>query len=380
MQQSNTFCSAPWIGMYYHTDQISPCCYMRTNENLVMTPNEYRNSEWLKSLKQEFLDGKRPSVCKPCWEKEDRGLQSVRTKWPTHNPDNGEKITWLEIRESNLCNFKCRSCNPNDSSLVQKEIEENPELIPWFPKKTTMDSNISDEAWSQILDLSIGLESLTLTGGEPMLIKRYYDLLDHLIANGRNEDLILRVYTNCSVWNPIFMEKFLKFKRAELKLSIDGVGKSAEYQRHGTKWDIVRENVFKFAELPISIGTHSVLSAYSLLTLSSLTDFLLEIVNYPDRKANLINFSAQAISTPASIQYNNLNVDLRIRAIKEIDEALKKIESKPETFRILINELVAVKSQLLIRHDCYFDRFVATTKGLDKIRNQSFEEVFNYKI
>jgi organic radical activating enzyme len=268
-------------------------------------------------------------------------------------------------------------CNPTDSVKIERELEEHPELKRFYQENTN--SNMTDENWAQILDISLGLNSLYLTGGEPMLMKRYYDLLDHLIANGKNEDIVLRIYTNCSVYNPIFIEKILKFKDVGIKLSIDAVGPVAEYQRYGTQWDVVRANVFKFAELPIKIGIHSTITAYSVLDSSSLADFFVELESYPNLKAELMRFNAHVSRIPAGLDYANLNIDLRVRAVREIDKAVDKLSSS-KLFKNHVRELVSLKKQLLERRDCNFDLFVKMTKALDKARNQSFEEVFGYKI
>jgi len=373
VQQANNFCSAPWIGMYYHSNSVSPCCTMGIQK---MSPNEYLNSDWLRSLKQEFLEGKRPQRCNSCWIKEDQGLTSIRKSFGKHPYDQGQ-TKHLELRESNLCNFACRMCNPTDSVKIERELEEHPELNRFYLPNNT--SDMTDENWSQILDISLGLNSLYLTGGEPMLMKRYYDLLDHLIANGKNENIILRIYTNCSVYNPIFIEKILKFKDVGIKLSIDAVGSVAEYQRYGTNWETVRANVFKFAELPIKLGIHSTITAYSVLDESSLADFFIELESYPKLKAKLMRFNAHVSRIPTGLDYANLNVDLRVKAIQEIDKTVEKL-SHSKLFANHVSEIVALRKQLLERRDCNFDLFVNMTKALDRARNQSFEEVFGYKI
>ena len=45
-------------------------------ENL--TPDEIFNSDRMKELRQNILNGKRDSACKVCWQAEDRGVKSYR--------------------------------------------------------------------------------------------------------------------------------------------------------------------------------------------------------------------------------------------------------------------------------------------------------------
>ena len=377
MQQANNFCPAPWVGLYYHSNAASPCCTMAT---LQMSPMEYNESKWLASLKQEFLEGKQPERCNSCWIKERQGLKSIRNhfvkKFPFNDALLAQTTKHLELRESNLCNFACRMCNPTDSVKIEREIEDYPELSQFYtPNKN---SNMTDENWRQVLDVSLGLKSLYLTGGEPMLMKRYYDLLDHLIEHGRNEDIDLRIYTNCSVYNPVFIDKLNQFKNVTLKLSIDAVGKTAEYQRHGTQWETVRANIFKFLELPVILSIHSTITAYSILDMTSLADFFVEVKNYEKLNAKLTKFNAHVARVPAGLDYANLNIELRAKAIVEIDKAINKLSN--DFFSIYVKELKALRKQLIERRDCNYQLFVNMTKALDKARNQSFEEVFGYKI
>ena len=341
-----------------------------------MSPSEYYNSKWLASLKQEFLDGKQPERCNSCWIKERQGLKSIRNHFTERFTFSAQTTKHLELRESNLCNFACRMCNPTDSVKIEREIEEYPELSRFYQPNTS--SNITDENWLQVLDVSLGLKSLYLTGGEPMLMKRYYDLLDHLIEHGRNEDIDLRIYTNCSVYNPVFIDKLNQFKNVTLKLSIDAVGKTAEYQRYGTQWKTVRANIFKFLELPVSLGIHSTITAYSVLDMASLADFFVEVKNYKKLNAKLTKFNAHVARIPTGLDYANLNIELRAKAIVEIDRAVEKLSDN--FFSIYVKELKALRKQLIERRDCNHQLFVNMTKALDKARNQSFEEVFGYKI
>jgi sulfatase maturation enzyme AslB (radical SAM superfamily) len=269
-------------------------------------------------------------------------------------------------------------CNPTDSVKIERELEANPDLNQYFPTKST-NPNISDSNWQELLEISKGLDSLYLTGGEPMIMKRYHDLLDHLIENDRHHDIILRIFTNCSVFNPIFIEKLVKFKRLQIKMSIDAVGKVAEYQRYGTDWKTVYANIFKFAELPIQLGIHSAITAYTVLDMSALADLFLEIKDYKNRKAELMVFNARVVRVPVALDCASLNPTLRVRAVREIDKAIEKL-SPHRLFNNYVNELNATKNQLIKRKECNFESFVSMTKALDRARNESFEEVFGYKI
>lgn len=367
---ANNYCSLAFNGLYYQNNSASPCCAMGTEK---MSPNEYIASKETLKLHQDFDNGLKPNRCDNCWTKEKFGYKSIRLSF-LHRKKQLNKITHLELRESNLCNFACRMCNSNDSIVIEREIKANPDLQQFFVAHN--EKPTTNENWNQILELTKNVESINLTGGEPMLMKRYQLLLDHLISTGK-ENISLNVYTNGSVYNSLFLNKLLKFPNAKLIFSIDAVGKIAEYQRYGGKWENIRKVIVRCTELPINIRIHSTISAYSILGVSELADFFVELSN--NNSGNLHPFTAHVVRNPNILEIVNLNVDLRLIAIRKIDLAVAKL-ANDELFVTYIKELLSVKKQLMARKDCNFSAFTNMTKLLDKIRNQSFEDTFGYKI
>jgi sulfatase maturation enzyme AslB (radical SAM superfamily) len=251
------FCPAPWTGIYYHENNIGPC--HASTKLQKMSPTEYLNSDWLKNIKSELKEGKIPVNCSVCYNKERRGLKSTRqascigmgkdpVKFPNDKVDPTKflvddpiALDRIELRVSNLCNFKCRMCNQDSSSEWQREIEEYPEIQPWTGiSKSQHIANTSDYNFEELKKISLdNIRVVCFTGGEPLLIKQYYDFMDHMIETGANEKTMLELYSNCSVWNPLFIDRLLKFKRARFVMSIDGVDKVAEYNRKGDRKSVV---------------------------------------------------------------------------------------------------------------------------------------------
>ena len=379
---SNNFCPIPWIGMFYIVDSAGVCCVDSVTTKT--SPQNFKNTEHVKQLKKEFLAGVKPKSCNSCWQAEDAGMQSIRKHLTTRfidymdisqfDEDTDIGVKHLEIRASNLCNFKCRMCNSNNSIEIDREVNQNPILQRHFKTTSHIDNEISDSDWEEIKQISMGLESLILTGGEPLLIKKYYDLMDHLIENKKIQDILLMIYTNCSVYNPKFVEKMLKFKRVGLNLSIDAVGKVAEYQRHGTIWPVVKENIFKFIELPTVFATiHSTITAYTILDFSNLADLYLEIFNVSDK----VNFKAHTINRSSPLAIKSLIGSHRDRALEQIELSLNKLQDSK--FKAIRVELKSIQKQL-ISNVSDNSKFVEFTQALDTVRNESFNTTFNINL
>lgn len=326
---SDFFCPAPWRSMFYHVNKSAVCCI--SSKKFDMSPTEFLNSEYLQNLRQKFLNGEYDDTCSGCKRLENAGLQSIRKHMLSLYGDKyGDKVTpdnvtpildYMELRTSNLCNFQCKMCNAESSSLIAGSV-----------------SNITEDNFQEILKLSENLKHLVLTGGEPMLIKHYYDLLDHLVALERN-DLNLRCYTNASVYNPVFIEKILKFNTA-LHISIDAVGKTAEIQRVGTDWPVVSENVNKFLKLPVKIQFHTTLTTIALADVHSLVEYFVDIAS----RHETCTFNVHTATRPDSVSVFNISISDIPKTIESIDKALALL---PETrFNQLKNQLVSCRNTI----------------------------------
>jgi organic radical activating enzyme len=381
------FCPAPWTDMYHHLDNCAPC---HTNINdLKLSPEEYLKSDFLQSLKDDFTQGRVPPTCRICKDREDLGIKSTRqsifkkkdetSSLVLHKEDftadRETSISRLELRTSNLCNFKCRMCNAASSSEIARENKEFPILA-----RFNEDHHIMETVESSLDELKgIALENLRtlcFTGGEPFLIKQYYDFLDLLIERGLTSKIRIELFTNCSVYNPLFMERLAKFKEVRFVMSIDGVGKTAEYQRKGTVWPTVEKNVYKFASLgkPFTLFFNTAISPYVLLDVSSLAKFAMKLYEINGG----IKSKCYSTVIPESLHFRNMDMESRKRAIEQIDMAAEILTAP--NFAVLKKELLDIKRNLIENDPVSPNMFINHTRILDAIRNEKFEDVFGYKL
>jgi organic radical activating enzyme len=391
------FCPAPWTSLYYQTNSPSPCHIIR-NTQLNMTPDEYVNSDWLKRIKKDMVEGRVPPECSNCKNKEDLGLKSTRgATWNYYNvgPEPNYEDMWfyqkfdetiptyprrIELRFSNLCNMKCRMCDETSSS--EWALEKKKHNLPFHRinnKNGELDTNatpilrITEDKIAGLKDPSLlsSLRRVCLTGGEPLIIKEYYEYLDFLINNGYSKNLELELFTNCSVYNPLFADRMMKFKDVELVMSLDGVDKTAEYIRHGMPWATIRKNVLLFNSLPSPVRPFVTvaISAYTLLDVSNLAKFLMELYH----QNSIIGIKCYTVLLP-SLKFQNAPVHLQQKMLSEIDKAVDMLTAP--NYLIFKNELINLKQKLLPLKDNNTDLFYSYTEKLDEIRNEKFEEVF----
>jgi sulfatase maturation enzyme AslB (radical SAM superfamily) len=386
------FCPAPWNGMYAHLDNTLPC---HTNINTEkLSPSEYLNSDFLKNLKKDFVQGRVPPSCRICKQRENLGIRSTRQsafrKIDETDPDkymefHKENFTLdtptiirrLELRTSNLCNFKCRMCNSASSSEIARETNEYPILAQYNTSKEdeveyTVESSL-DELKKLALD---GIHTLCFTGGEPLLIKQYYDFLDVFIERGLTENVRVDLFTNCSVYNPKFIERLEKFKKVRFVMSIDAVGKVAEYQRKGTVWSTVEKNVYRFVTMPepFQLFFNTAISPYVLLDAAAHAKFLMKL---QEMNPN-IRTKCYATVNPEALHFRNIGGETRKRAIEQIDMALEILTVN--NFDIIKKEYRDIRKHLVENDPVDPNLFVNYTRILDVVRQEKFEDVFGYKL
>lgn len=381
LNDKDKYCPLPWTSIYHQLGTNSPCHCVRGLPTL--SPMKYVKSNVLYNMKKSFINNEFPRECNKCETRESMGLKSTRKEALTliekynipekYNTDSDTGVIRLELRFSNLCNFKCRMCEPYSSSELAKEMMEYDNFrFPEFGSNSVIHTD--KKQIEELKKLSHNLKVLCLTGGEPFLIKEYYDFLDYLIENDLAKNITVELFTNCSVYNEKFISRLLKFKTVRFVVSIDGVGKTAEYIRHGTKWDVVKENIFKFSQLPFEFYYNTAISQYTLFDIENFAKFLIELYELNKN----ISTKCYAVISPSELHFLNMPSHLKKHTIEQINNAVEIL--KPDNFSILCKEILGIKNLLENTKSENENSFIEFTKRLDKIRNESFEDVFGLSL
>ena len=237
----SNMCYHPWVGLDITPQgEFKPCC--KFEKSFGTSLSEYENNPKLQKLKQDFLDGKRPSGCQRCWSDEDSMLPSKRTIDNTYffknQIPNLTSYKVLSFPFGNTCNLACRTCGSESSS---KWRQEEKKLKVYFPNIIIKKHNKfyrDAEFLTDIKNISSDLINLTFPGGESFItgISQQLDFLDYLIANN-SKDLSLTYVTNTTTFpDQRFWDRWKNFKMVEIQLSIDGTEERFEYIRWPAVW------------------------------------------------------------------------------------------------------------------------------------------------
>jgi hypothetical protein len=223
------------------------------------------NSEDFKAMRQLMLDDQPIEICKRCYDLEKVGLWTMRQ---SHNRRRGKdyvelvantnedgsidqfKMVYMDIRFSNICNMKCRSCGPSCSSQWAAEHKEHhgiASLKNYFgTEKIVTNSNDDGKFFKQLTPYLDDVLEVYFAGGEILITPEHYECLDHWIATDRAKDIELTYTTNFGSLR--YKDKDLvnywkHFPKLQIWASLDGRGAHAEVIRKGTDWDAIVNNI-----------------------------------------------------------------------------------------------------------------------------------------
>ena len=317
LTESKVFCMFPWTHLNATPKgDIYPCCsndYTNPIGNTAeLTLEEAFNTDYMKQLRLNMLAGKPSKICTFCYNHEKASPHSFRTYSLDHFKQHFDevmsmtrtdgtvdqfKMRYFDIRFSNICNFKCRTCGTEFSS--QWALEDKKTFNPDGPIIIHVDDQ-RGTVLEEILDQIDHIDLAYFAGGEPLITQEHYVILEELIRKGRT-DTVLRYNTNASTINykqydVIDLWKY--FDRVELSCSIDHYGERAELMRHGTDWGKVEENLKKFRSLEfVNFQMNTVLSVFNYLTLDDFYDYMIK-KNLVDPKIDWYHSLYMAVHPP----------------------------------------------------------------------------------
>jgi len=268
--ESNTFCILPWL--HFHAlpnKKVLPCCMANSDLPVSTTDKEsvieMMNTEEYKQLRKNMLDGTNSDCCNRCYDVERVGQWSLRQSanavrgnrnidLVNATNDDGSidtfKLQYVDIRWSNICNFKCRSCGPEFSSLHAKEFIEHKGGVEKLKQYFRMDDmvvscNETGDFFDKVKPYLKDTDEVYFAGGESLITNEHYKMLDEWIALG-NTDIRLTYTTNFSVFKfkgKNVIDYWKKFKNVQIFASLDGMGKNLEYLRSGADWAEIEDNI-----------------------------------------------------------------------------------------------------------------------------------------
>jgi sulfatase maturation enzyme AslB (radical SAM superfamily) len=341
-----------------------------------------------------MLQDKTSVQCTKCYEQEANGFFSMRNdanKTYGHHvavvddtQSDGTyhdfKLRYWDVRFSNLCNFSCRTCGPvfssnwyNDHVKLYNRV---PDVLGRDMLRIEYAGRTEDDIEQQMQVHIPYLEQVYFAGGEPLIMKEHYTLLEKLIEAGKTD---VRIQYNTNFSELRFKDKHVfeywkHFKNVSVGASLDASGERAELMRKGTDWQQTVDNRRRMmAEVPhVDFYVSATVSAMNVLLV---LDFHREWTELGLIQAK--DFNINICQSPEwyriDILPEKFKQEIVIPAYKhhiawlETQDTLQRATTG---YKSLLNLLTAQDASHLL------PKFKDEIKKLDEIRDENFWKVF----
>jgi pyruvate-formate lyase-activating enzyme len=351
---SNSFCTAKWLQttLYLQNGYNHSCHHPAPHkipvDEVIADASALHNSAFKKEQRAKMLVGERPGECEYCWKTEDNSPEHFSDRhyktsdtwaWDRFeeiaksDPSANVNPAYLEVSFSNACNFKCVYCSPEISSRWLEEIQQHGQYptsqsnynldylktVGKYPYKNSDDNPYVNAFWEWFPSAVKHLTVFRITGGEPLMSKDLWKVLDYLKDNPQ-PNMELAINTNLCVDDKL-IDKFISainsvkgsVKKIDVYTSLESTGAQAEYARYGLVYDTWISNMHKV--LSNTTVTVAIMTTINVLSLPTFVDFIDVIMQL--RKLYNIGFECNRI--PLSINYLRWPPHLNVKILDEVD-------------------------------------------------------------
>lgn len=397
LQDSPTFCMAPWIHLHIMPDaSVIPCCVAPYDDHFGNAQQETLEEIWSSpkycELRLKMLKGEKCATCQQCYELENSQILSKRLginrRFAQFFPiveetqQNGSlhklDIKYFDVRFSNICNFKCRGCSPYLSSSWYEDYEKLYGIKLDKKKLINCTANGTNDLWQKLATLIPSIKEAYFAGGEPLMMEEHYKTLQVLLAHGRH-DTVLAYNTNMSVLrykNYDLIELWKQFRTVRVHISIDDLGSRGEYYRKGLNWNKLIKNLdtIKKKVPHVYFDITSTINITNVYYLPELYLFFLQN-GYINANGILLNM----LLTPEEYSIQVLPVQFKQKVHKKLKNSLTNLSTlmPNQDFDYYHQQILGVidfmnkKDQSHLLH-----QFTQRTLELDTIREESFMSTY----
>ena len=306
--KQDTFCPMPFCHINIKQEGKVSACWRYpdrvgdyTEESIV----EIWNSDRMKTLRKQLLNGEKPEGCRSCWDMEASDVKSTRQQ----TTEDYSKITTfekvvnsidedyamplsslksIEVRFDNICNLMCRHCSPDYSSVweiaVKRDERLNQKMIQLGTYRKQEDHvRLTDNVITEVGQvISPNLVELMIAGGEPLYHDKHYKFIESLLPNA---DKIMLSYnsnlTTLDYKGNNILDLWKNFKRVLLRVSIDGDRDCYQYVRVHNDLDKVEQHIAQVIELPnTKVNATCTTSLLNITRLTSIVEYYLSLGAY----------------------------------------------------------------------------------------------------
>jgi MoaA/NifB/PqqE/SkfB family radical SAM enzyme len=389
LSTSKVFCIYPWIHLNANPDgKAYPCCMTDHHHPVgnckTSTLSEIWNGDSMKKVRLDMLSEKPLEGCRRCYEQEESGFFSGRQSANKHHGHNVKlvketkpdgyldrfEMSYWDIRYSNLCNLKCRSCGHIYSSQWYQDQARlaGPE---WASQNRVLNFAGRDKTdmWNQLIDHIDHVEQIYFAGGEPMLMDEHYNILDELDRRGRYDVRLIynTNFTHTQLKDRTVFDYWKKFNSVSVGASLDGSEHYAEYIRKGTDWEEVERNRIEMLRVCPNVDFY-VSSTLSIMNAWHLPDFHKNWVERGLIRAQ--DFNINILMDPPHYRIDIATAKYKNIIKQKFEQHLEWLRPVDQLRRATVGYESAIKFMYATNNEHLIDQFWDKTHQLDEIRKE----------
>ena len=391
LMHSDTFCMLPWIHLHAWPDgRAYPCCLGKAEHPVgnfkEKSMKEIWNDEPMRAMRRNMLEDRPCAECGDCYEQESAGFASMRNNsnknFAQHidlidqtlpdgtSPD--MKLHYWDVRFSNICNLKCRSCGSifssrwydDDIKLWGKELRPRVQFA----------GRHEEDVWEQMQEHIPHLDQIYFAGGEPLIMEEHNRILKLLIEKGNTN---VRLIYNTNLTELRFKKESVidlwkHFSNVCVAASLDDMGERAAVIRSGTDWTQVEQNIRDIKrECPhIDFMISPTLSLMNIWNFVKYHRYMID-QGFIEPK----DFNLNILQGPINYRIDLLPAELKQRFKKEFEDHIEWLSPRDPIQRAVGGFQAAIAFMMSTDNSHMLPEFWKTVMDLDWARNESLEEV-----
>ena len=391
LMESDTFCMLPWIHLHAWPDgRAYPCCLGKAAHPVgnfkEKSMREIWNDEPMRQMRRNMLADLPCKECSDCYEQEAYGFASMRNN---SNKNFGQhigevdltlpdgslpdfKLHYWDVRFSNICQLKCRSCGSIFSSRWYDDDVKlwGKELRP----RVQFAGRHEEDVWEQMQEHIPHLDQIYFAGGEPLIMEEHNRILKLLIEKG-NTDVRLIYNTNLNdlrYKKESVLDLWKQFPNVCVAASLDDMGDRAEIIRSGTDWAQVEQNMRDLKrECPhIDFMISPTLSAMNIWNFTKFHRYMVEqgFIRAQD-------FNLNILQSPEAYRIDILPADIKEKFKRDFEEHIKWLEPQDIIQRAVGGFNGAIEFMMATDNSHLLEKFWNLVDDLDGVRNEKLIDV-----
>jgi len=302
----------------------------------------FYNPEGRRQQQDSMLNGNKPTECNYCWKLEAENVVSDREKKSLAfkksltteqylDRNYPFKPKALELAFQNTCNLACSYCSPSFSTEWENDIRlrGNYENIT-TDKKLHYQRGIDHRTpvnmvlfWEWFNDIATELESIRITGGEPLLHEDTFTTFAKMIEVNPNVECV--VHTNLCQ-KPLIVQRFIdninKLNNVRINISNESAGEVAEFIRDGMVYSEWLRNLYELAKTKATLSVSTTITPVSLLALDQL---YLDIIELRKQTGKAIDISINFATYPEFQSLAALTYDERAYYLNKFTKFFEQV-------------------------------------------------------